>query len=66
MSNIQDYYDACAEQEWGRLEQDAFHELEYRATMECLRAHLPPSGLVLDAGGGPGRYTRELCNYFET
>lgn len=61
METVRDYYDRCAEYEWDRLEQDAFHHLEFRATMACLRAHLPPTGLVLDAGGGPGRYTRELC-----
>lgn len=61
IESVSEYYDRCAEAEWERLEQDAFHELEFRATMACLRAHLPGTGLVLDAGGGPGRYTRELC-----
>ena len=31
--------------------------------MRCLRKHLPPSGQVLDAGGGPGRYALELCRF---
>jgi len=61
MNKIQAYYDACTEDEWGRLERDPFHHLEWRATLACLRAHLPSMGLILDAGGGPGRYTRELC-----
>ncbi|MDY6877664.1 MAG: class I SAM-dependent methyltransferase [Chloroflexota bacterium] len=29
--------------------------------MHYLRKHLPPSGKILDAGGGPGRYSLELC-----
>lgn len=29
--------------------------------MHFLRKYLPPKGLVLDAGGGPGRYTIELA-----
>ena len=61
MSVVRDYYNRCAEEEWERLDLDAFHRLEFRATMQCLHDHVPPSGLVLDAGGGPGRYTRELC-----
>jgi len=29
--------------------------------MHHLRRHLPPAGRILDAGGGPGRYSLELC-----
>jgi len=29
--------------------------------MRFLHKHLPPRGLILDAGGGPGRYTVELA-----
>ena len=61
MSSVRTYYDTQAENEWERLALDPFHQLEFRATMACLRQHLPGSGLILDAGGGPGRYARELC-----
>jgi 2-polyprenyl-3-methyl-5-hydroxy-6-metoxy-1,4-benzoquinol methylase len=29
--------------------------------MHFLEKHLPKKGLILDAGGGPGRYTIELA-----
>jgi SAM-dependent methyltransferase len=61
MDNVRRHYDQSASDEWQRLEQDAYHSLEFRATMNCLRRHLPARGRVLDAGGGPGRYTIELC-----
>lgn len=54
-------YNQAAEHEWQRLELDAYHELEYLTTMHVLRQHLPSSGIILDAGGGPGRYALELC-----
>ncbi|MHB9022874.1 MAG: class I SAM-dependent methyltransferase [Armatimonadota bacterium] len=59
--DIRKYYNAAIEPEWGRLERDAYHQLEFLLTMHFLRKHLPPSGLLLDAGGGPGRYTLALC-----
>ncbi len=36
-------------------------ELEFLVTMHYLRKHLPATGKILDAGGGPGRYTLEFC-----
>ncbi|MAF10538.1 hypothetical protein CMK11_08800 [Candidatus Poribacteria bacterium] len=47
--------------EWDRLDRDAYHRIEFDITMHHLRKHLPPSGAILDAGGGPGRYTIALC-----
>jgi ubiquinone/menaquinone biosynthesis C-methylase UbiE len=54
-------YANCASEEWGRLVADPFHRLEFDETLRFLRKHLPAKGLVLDAGGGPGRYTIELA-----
>ena len=54
-------YSNMVEREWGRLQRDAFHKLEYNTTLEFLKKHLPKDGLVLDAGGGPGRYTIALA-----
>lgn len=47
--------------EWHRLEKSAYNALEFLVTMHYLRKHLPETGKILDAGGGPGRYTLELC-----
>ena len=47
--------------EWNRLVKDAYNSLEFLLTMHYLRKHLPETGRILDAGGGPGRYTLELC-----
>jgi len=58
---VKEYYDAKAEYEWNRLVQDAYHRLEYIVHMHFLDKYLPKKGLILDAGGGPGRYTIELA-----
>jgi len=58
---VRRWYDTHAEYEWMRLFQDGYHQLEYLVTMHFLERHLPKTGLVLDAGGGPGRYTIELA-----
>jgi ubiquinone/menaquinone biosynthesis C-methylase UbiE len=47
--------------EWKRLERDAYHRLEFDTTTHFLKKYLPPRGLVLDAGGGPGRYAIHLA-----
>jgi len=58
---VRRWYDSRAEYEWMRLFQDGYHQLEYLVTMHFLERYLPKTGLVLDAGGGPGRYTIELA-----
>jgi SAM-dependent methyltransferase len=50
------YYDEFGEGEWDRLAADPVGRLEYENTVAALDAHLPEEGVVLDAGGGPGRY----------
>lgn len=57
-------YDAEPEREWQRLEDGAQARLEYIVTRYALARHLPaptPSLQILDAGGGPGRYTIALA-----
>jgi len=58
---VRRYYDENAETEWGRLVRDAYHRLELIITMHFLDRYLPKDSLILDAGGGPGRYTIELA-----
>jgi S-adenosylmethionine-dependent methyltransferase len=57
MNKIAEIYDKNPEAEWERLERDAYHRLEFIVFMHHLKNHLPETGLVLDAGGGPGRYS---------
>jgi len=58
---IREYYTKNSVAEWKRLIRDPFHRLEFDTTMLFLKKYLPKRGLVLDAGGGPGRYTIELA-----
>jgi len=58
---VKEWYRKTADYEWKRLKQDAYHQLEFIVTMRFLERYLPKSGLILDAGGGPGRYTIELA-----
>ena len=58
---VREYYDRNAEKEWERLVQDPYRQLEFIVTAHFLDKYLPKKGLVLDAGGGPGRYTIYLA-----
>lgn len=58
---IIDCYAGSVEYEWKRLVQDAYHRLEFDTTMHFASKYLPKKGLLLDAGGGPGRYTVEFA-----
>ncbi len=61
MDPIAAYYAEHAQGEWERLVCDAYHQLEFLVTTHLLSRHLSPGSLVLDAGGGPGRYSLALC-----
>jgi SAM-dependent methyltransferase len=57
-------YDRAPEREWRRVDERFHARLEYEVSSHALRRHLPPpddSPRVLDAGGGPGRYTIDLA-----
>ncbi len=60
-SLVREYYTSQVRQEWVRLVRDAYHRLELETTFHFLEKHLPPTGVILDAGCGPGRYTLELA-----
>lgn len=60
-TRVRDYYTGQVRKEWRRLIKDAYHRLEFETTLHFLEEHLPKKGLILDAGGGPGRYTIELA-----
>jgi len=61
MSIVKKYYDEHAEGEWKRLLHDPYRRLEFIVTMHFLDKYLPKKGVILDAGGGPGRYSVELA-----
>jgi SAM-dependent methyltransferase len=58
---VKEYYADNVRNEWRRLIKDAYHRLEFDTTLHFLDKYLPAHGFVLDAGGGPGRYTFELA-----
>jgi ubiquinone/menaquinone biosynthesis C-methylase UbiE len=58
---VKGYYSEMREKEWRRLVRDPYHRLEFDTTMHFFKEYSPRKGLVLDAGGGPGRYTLELA-----
>jgi len=58
---VKEWFTKTARHEWRRLKQDPYHQIEFIVTMHFLEKYLPKHGLVLDAGGGPGRYTIELA-----
>lgn len=60
-SLVKDYYTGQVRKEWRRLVRDAYHRLEFETSLHFLEKYLPKNGLILDAGGGPGRYTLELA-----
>jgi len=63
MRTVKKYYSELDVKEWKRLVRDAYHRLEFDTTMHFFKKHSPPEGLVLDAGGGPGRYVIELAKF---
>ena len=58
---VKEYYSGQVQDEWKRLVKDAYHRLEFDTTLHFFDKYLPNHGLILDAGGGPGRYTLELA-----
>ena len=58
---IKNFYTNSVRLEWHRLVKNPYYRLEFDTTLHFLEKYLPPHGLILDAGGGPGRYTLELA-----
>ena len=56
------HYDEFSDKEWDRLRSNPVTRLEYENTIDVLSEELPPEGEVLDAGGGPGRYSLWLAD----
>ncbi len=58
---VKKYYSIESQNEWKRLVRSPYYRLELDTTIFFLKKYLPSKGLILDAGGGPGRYTIELA-----
>jgi 2-polyprenyl-3-methyl-5-hydroxy-6-metoxy-1,4-benzoquinol methylase len=58
---VKNFYTGNVHGEWRRLVKNRYYRLEFDTTWHFLEKYLPEQGLVLDAGGGPGRYTLELA-----
>jgi ubiquinone/menaquinone biosynthesis C-methylase UbiE len=59
--SVKKYYTGYVRKEWRRLVRNSYQKLEFDTTLHFLKKYLPKKGLILDAGGGPGRYTIELA-----
>jgi SAM-dependent methyltransferase len=57
-NRVQAYYDAQAQAEWARLER---HRMEWHTTWQATVEFIPVRSRILDAGGGPGRYSIALA-----
>lgn len=55
---VRDYYEQQVDREWYRLTR---HRIEFAVTLRALRDELQPKTRILDAGGGPGRYSVALA-----
>ncbi|UCF09596.1 MAG: class I SAM-dependent methyltransferase [Candidatus Bipolaricaulota bacterium] len=56
---VRQYYDEQVPVEWARLERP-YRRFELETTLHLIGRYFPPTGRVIDIGGGPGRYTVEL------
>ena len=60
-NDVRQFYSETVAKEWRRLARDPYRRLEFDTTMHFLEKYLPAQGHILDAGGGPGRYTVALA-----
>ena len=60
LNSVADGYDQAPEREWDRLARDPYHSIELSVYLSHISAQVEPGALILDAGGGPGRYAIEL------
>ena len=56
-----DFYDAYGEWEWNRLETSAYGRLQALIHRDFLERYLRSGWVVLDAGGGPGRFSLAMA-----
>ena len=59
--SVRDFYNESAEREFIRTTKSAAHMLEFQTTEYFYKKYLKKGMKILDAGGGPGRYTIDLA-----
>ncbi len=59
--NVIKYYDSSAEQYDGEYENPYFKELYNKITWHYIEPYLPDHGVILDAGGGTGKWTLPIA-----
>ena len=59
--SIRDFYNESAEREYFRTMKSPHNLLEFQTTEYFYKKYLKPGMKILDAGGGPGRYTIDLA-----
>ena len=59
--SVRDFYNESAEKEFMRTTKNAAHMLEFQTTEYFYKKYLKKGMKVLDAGGGPGRYTIDVA-----
>lgn len=57
-AEIERYYNSTVETEWSRLD---WHKMEFTIVWRTLQEFIQPRSVILDVGGGPGRYSLELA-----
>lgn len=60
-TQIQTYFDICADQEWSRLTRRPSDEVSQFVHLHYLKQFILPGQRVLEVGAGPGRFTIELA-----
>ena len=58
MKEVEEYYDNIAEREWERMSR---HKVEFDIMKRYLKEYITGKSRILDAGGGPGRFSIHLA-----
>jgi 2-polyprenyl-3-methyl-5-hydroxy-6-metoxy-1,4-benzoquinol methylase len=58
---VRAFIERCGQMEWNHLDSTAYTHVERMIIFHYLEKYLPPSGVILDAGGGTGTYSIELA-----
>lgn len=59
-TTVSQFYDQNPDNEWNRLIRSPYRRIEFEIVFHFLQTLLPREGMILDFGGGPGRYSLAL------